>query len=296
MKKIKLIYAISILVINLNSTALAQAPPDIDTGPSWSTDGKKLGFASGRNGGLDIYTVNSDGSHITQLTTNGSQSQYPVWSPDSKKMLFVSNRDGNPEIYVMDEDGKNQKKLTKNIAIEEGRPGWFPDGKKIIFASNRNGNYDLYSVDTGGNNLRQITHDDGEKTDPAVSPDGNKIIYTVREGRNSSIYCIDTNGGNKKLLSADGSYASWSKDGKQIIFQTNRDGKTVNGRIPAPEIYVMKADGSDQKNISNNDYWDFYCYFSPDGRSIVFTSMRDGNQEVYTMNVDGTNVKRITYN
>ena len=72
----------------------------------------------------------------------------------------------------------------------------------------------------------------------------------------------------------------------KILFSSSRDGNS--------EIYIMNMDGSNQKRITNNEFYDGDATWSPDGTKIAFVSDRDGDPEIYIMNADGTNVKRIT--
>ncbi|MBM3934312.1 MAG: hypothetical protein FJ319_08435 [SAR202 cluster bacterium] len=74
----------------------------------------------------------------------------------------------------------------------------------------------------------------------------------------------------------------------RIAFASKRDGNW--------EIYVMNADGTDQRNLTSNPAFDSYPSWSPDGKRIAFYSERDGNREIYTMNSDGTGQTRITSN
>lgn len=74
----------------------------------------RIVFASGRDGDLEIYTMNPDGSSLTKITDNETPDYYPTLSKDGSKIVFVSERDGNPEIYTMNRDGTNQVRITNN--------------------------------------------------------------------------------------------------------------------------------------------------------------------------------------
>jgi TolB protein len=93
------------------------------------------------NGPLHIFTMNSDGTNIRQLTQEGNAGD-PVWSPDGKQISFGSDREGNNKlnIFVMNADGSNVRQLTHfNTPYESGDTNWSGDGTKIIFEWDVNG-------------------------------------------------------------------------------------------------------------------------------------------------------------
>ncbi|GAF79788.1 unnamed protein product [marine sediment metagenome] len=91
--------------------------------PCWSPDGKKIAFASDRDGNFEIYIMDADGKNQTRLTNNNVLDNFPSWSPDSTKLAFYSNRTINYQIYIMDADGKNEKCLTYSGGVN---PRWQP--------------------------------------------------------------------------------------------------------------------------------------------------------------------------
>lgn len=87
-----------------------------DTGgywPTWSPDGRKIAFASERDGNSEIYVMNADGSNVTRLTDAGGN--FPAWSPDGRRIAFASG--GGPDIYVMNADGSIVTRLTDAGAL-----------------------------------------------------------------------------------------------------------------------------------------------------------------------------------
>ena len=95
--------------------------PAIDFPSEWSPDGSRILFWSDRDGNLEIYAMNADGSGVTRLTNASGRDYVPRWSPDGSRILFVSDRDSNLEIYVMNADGSGVTRLTNDPAEDNCR-------------------------------------------------------------------------------------------------------------------------------------------------------------------------------
>ena len=74
--------------------------------------GPRILFTSVRDGNVEVYTMNPDGSNPVNLSRHPGIDMYPVWSPDGKRIAFISDRDGNSEIFVMDANGGRPIQLT----------------------------------------------------------------------------------------------------------------------------------------------------------------------------------------
>ena len=117
------------------------------------------------------------------------------------------------------------------------------------------------------------------------------------------IYVMDADGENQRRLTNNPArdYApSWSPDGKRIAFVSDRDGHVNIRDWPTSEIYVMDADGGNQRRLTDNPARDYAPSWSPDGKRIAFSSDRDNdrnhNIEIYVMDADGSNQHRLTNN
>lgn len=157
---------------------------------------------------------------------------------------------------------------------------------QILLTSNREGDSEIYRVNADGSRALRLTRNVGVDAFATWSPDRRKILYwsqNRRTGLNSG-YIINADGSGRRAVWGHG---SWSPDGQQIVFTTNRDG---NG-----EIYVVKADGTSPRNLSQSPSSQEYGpAWSPDGRTIAFVSDRDGNEEIYAMDADGGNQRNLT--
>ncbi len=162
--------------------------------------GTKVAFVSERDGNLEIYVMNADGSNQTRLTNNPADDWKPSWSPDGSKIIFMSARDGKREIYVMNSDGSNPVNLTNNTE-DDWVPIWSPDGTKIAFASEHVGNLKIYVMNADGTNPIRLTDNPANHGFfPSWSPDGTRIAFTSSRDGNDEIYVMNADGSNQTRL------------------------------------------------------------------------------------------------
>ena len=208
------------------------------------------------------------------------------------QIAYSSKRAGNHEIYVADPDGVNRIRLTHHAAVD-AHPSWSPDGGRIAFISNRNrGNYQIYVMDSNGKNLRRLAQG-ARDWFPAWSPDGQTIAF---EGFGDvepflKIHVVSPDGTNLRRLGADipssDRHPTWSPDSQRIAFVSWRGGE-------GPEIYVMNANGKNQKRITDNSENERGPSWSPDGSKIAFWTGKNEDVIIAVMDADGTNRKNLT--
>ncbi len=276
--------------------------------PYWSPDGSKIVFQSNRlDDNSEVYIMDSDGRHIVRLTNSDGFDEAPIWSPDGNSILFTTDREGNHEIYIMDVNGKNQRNLTNHLAYD-GHPNFSPDGQKIIFNSSRimspnhsvdssftrTSNIELYEMNLDGSNVKRVTNYPSWDTYPDISPDGTKIAFRRRTVSN----IMDKDIGNSEVFIAnrDGSEAynitnhpehdgwpSWSPDGSKIAFASERE------RGQNWQIYTIKLDGTELTRITEFDSQGAEFakpQWSPKGDKILCTRTKDGNVEIYLIELE----------
>ncbi len=204
------------------------------------------------------------------------------------RIVFTSTRDGNTEIYAMDADGGNQKRLTNNPA-DDSDPAWSPDRTKIAFVSNRNrGFVQIHVMDADGKNPISLTDGQWEKH-PEWSLDGRKIAFTSRNAQGvGQIAVMDTNGHNLLKLT-EGEKPSWSPDGKRVAFELRNEEQHS-------QIHVINVNGQGFVSLTRDLPRKTEPAWSPDGRKIAYVASEEGFYQIYVMNADGKNHKRLTNN
>ena len=268
-----------------------------ETDASFSPDGSQVVFSSTRDGNQEIYLVNLDGSNLRRLTFNPAIDTHPAFSPDGTQILFTSNRENeNADVYLMDADGSNIVKVTNwDKTNETAGPGsWSFDGTKIAFFSDRNGKDDVYVV--SAETIRPkvlLSNPERNLGSTSCSPDGKRLVYSEElENKAGALKVLDLETRQSTLLrkiELPRTTVDWSPDGNWIAFFDR-----VNGNS---EIFVIRPDGTELRNLSNHPGLDVGPSWSPDGKRIVFISGRgerpDMNQ-LYIMNADGTDPHPVT--
>ena len=126
--------------------------------PAWSPDGNQLLFVSNRDGNLEIYRANIDGTDLVNLTNADQANDADAdWSPDGERIVFVSDRDyGDRAIYLMNADGSDVREIPGPECLCS-YPRWSPDGQKIAFAAQHDKTWDIFIMNPDGSDIRQVT-------------------------------------------------------------------------------------------------------------------------------------------
>jgi TolB protein len=241
-----------------------------DAYPMLSPDGSRVLFQSDRTGDGEIYGVRADGTQLVRLTNSSGPDVTPVWSPDGRRIVFASERDaGDSEIYVMNADGSGQRRLTRQPG-DDSHPHWSPDGSRIVFNSAR--------------------------ATPDLTADWSK--------QHIEIFTMAADGSDVRQLTrfrTVSTYPSWSPDGRKIVFRrvTDEPGFLWDLSLGArnSEVFVMNGDGSGAINVSKSAAYDGWPTWSPDSRTILFSSNRAGPANIgqlYAVDADGSNLKKLT--
>jgi Tol biopolymer transport system component len=252
---------------------------------------EKIAFHSSEGRSSQISIMNADGTGRTRLTHNSASNVAPAISPDGSQIVFVSDRDGTDHVYLMDIDGGGQRRLTDSPGAE-GEPTWSPTGARIYFRKRLDDNRSaICSVNTDGSDFVQVTDGSIHYMRASLSPDGT-VMLAVSVSRGFELYLMDSDGTNRRRIpnvSGGVAFASWSPDGKKIVYAT---------ATPPPnqsaDIHIMNSDGTGDRRLTHAEGVSEYPCWSPDGKEIAFQTSRDGNFEVYVMNADGSNPQRLT--
>ncbi len=258
----------------------------------FSADGKKLIFQSSHGDYHcdQVFTVNVDGSDVRLVSTGKGRTTCSYFYPDGKKILYSSTHLGSPDcpprpdyskgyvwalypsydIFIANPDGTGLKQLTTTPGYD-AEATISTDGSKIVFTSVRNGDLDIYTMNADGSHIKQLTRELGYDGGPFFSPDGKWIVYRAyhpKTDQEISEY--------KQLLKQD------------LIRPTYL------------ELWIMKADGSHKRQITNLGAASFGPAFFPDGQRIIFSSNVGstggmGNFELYAVNREGKGLERITF-
>jgi len=225
--------------------------------PAFSPNQKRIAYWSrpDRYGQREhIWTIPAGGGQPVAVTDGSTTDLNPVWSPDGKYLYFTSNRGGSSNIWRV--------AIDENTGVTSGRP----EAVTAIGATTsvlhlsiaRNGQM-AYSAQTEIRNLRSVSFD------PVAATAGKPASIT------------------------QGSMQLWFPD-------PSPDGEWLAAYSMGAQrhIYVMRTDGTEQRDLTPDDQRHYWPRWSPDGQRIAFSSRRTGDYELWTMNRDGSAQRQLT--
>jgi TolB protein len=257
----------------------------------FSSDGRRLIFQSTRPAyDCDqMYVMNADGSGVHLVSTGHGRTTCGYFYPDGKHILYASTHESSPacpprpdyshgyvwgvyssyRIYYATDKGAILKNLTpwKGYNAEATLSA---DGRRIVFTSSRDGDLDIYTMDADGGNLKQLTHELGYDGGPVFSPDGEWIVYRAHHPTGAAE--VEK---YRSLLAND------------LVSPLEMD------------LYLMRADGSAERQITHLAGASFAPSFFPAGRRIIFSSNYQAPTtsefELYSVDRDGGGLAQITF-
>jgi len=246
-----------------------------DVFPRFSRDGK-LAISDIKNlattAAASISVMNADGSDKKVVFSDKNGAAFvPTWSPDGQWIAFgfggfFGARETTPaKLMMVRADGSQQSKdLTKGLP-NSGFPTWSPDGKQIIYRVWGAGEYGLRVLNLADGSTKTLTTE--LDNFPAYSPSGDLITFTRRDAKtlDYDIFTMRPDGTNVKQLTTtpgNDSHSSWSPDGKYILWSSARYGFKDEAPLydnsfqPFAQIFIMRADGSDQHALTYSRWED----------------------------------------
>jgi len=257
----------------------------------FSYDGRRLIFQSTREPYKcdQIFIMNADGSDQRLVSTGQGRTTCSYFYPDGKHILYSSTHISSPEcpprpdyskgyvwgvysafrIFYATDRGQILKQLTPALGYN-AEATLSSDGKKIVFTSSRDGDLEIYTMNPDGSGVTRLTYELGYDGGPFFSPDGQWIVYRAHHPKTA-----DEVARYKALLAQD------------LVEPMQMD------------LYVMRADGSEQRQITNLGGASFAPYFFPGSRRIIFASNyhHPGSSEfeLYAVNRDGSRLEPVTF-
>lgn len=276
-------------------------------------------------------------SHLTNIRqlTFGGENAEAYFSADGHWLTFQSTRDGRScdQQYVMRVDGSGLRRISDGTG--KTTCGYFiHGGRRLVYASTHAADtacpprpdpsrgyvwgldpFDLYTANPDGSDRRRLTSYGVYTAEATLSPDGKTLVFTSLKDGDLELYTMNVDGTNVRRLTNTPGYdggAFFSPDGRQIVYrawhptgdslQTYRN--LLAQRLVRPnrmELFVMNADGSGQRQITNLGGANFAPFFAPGGRRIIFSSNYKNprgpgarNFELFIVNLDGSGLEQVT--
>ncbi|MBI1766045.1 MAG: PD40 domain-containing protein [Acidobacteria bacterium] len=273
--------------------------PAEEISPVWSPDGLSIAFMRITTGGAGIYLVPALGGPERELLT-GFWSEWTnipsgrlSWSPDGRFIAFAGTEKAaqtDLHLFLLSLNGLEKRQLT--ASDEDDRcPAFSPDGQTLAFIR---GWDEIYLMPATGGEARRLTFDAKRIFGLAWTPDGREIIFSSARGGSPTLWKIAASGGAPEALQPGGEQVSTlalSHQGNRLAYTQNiRDLNLWQLELPEPP---SKPHPPSLFNSSTRQ--ESQPQFSPDGKKVVFVSLRSGNWELWVCDDKGQNPVQLTH-
>ena len=274
--------------------ALSCAVLYASTGPVFAEapETEKIVFSSWRDGNMDIFLMNPDGSEEMRLTHHLARDAGPKWSPSGEHILFSSDRDGAPgewDLYLMDADGSNVRRVFEKEAAR-GSSTWSPDGKQIAYSRWEQGKFFIYIAPIDGKKEERIALG----SLPAWSPDGTEIAFSVGAPSDPKrISMLDVRTRKHKFFFPTKGPAwvrhhAWSPEGDRLAFAWYNRVELRREDAHIETIYILNRGSMETQQIVGeaggaavNPVW------SPRGDELLYEQIDNRALQIFKVAVDG---------
>jgi serine/threonine protein kinase len=276
--------------------------------PSWSPDGKKIVFSDegvdhpySRSSSAQLWTADFSDGKVSLLVREGDAVQ-PMWSPHGHRIAFwrVPRGSGQRDVWTIGADGTNPVQVTNDTYIDWS-PQWSPDGGHLYFLSDRGGSMNLWRVrinERSGKvlgDLEPLTLPTTNCATFRLSRDGKRVVYVSQDIR-SNIHRVGFDPVKEEFT---GSPAPVTRGSKQFAYpNVSPDGRWLafSSAGVQEDLFVARTDGTGLRKLTNDTYKDRGPNWRPDGKTLAFYSDRSGKWELWSINLDGSELKPLTVN
>ncbi len=249
----------------------------------------KIAFVGEKENGRELFVMDYDGYDPQQVTADGYLNLMPTWSPDRKSLIYTGYRDRKQQI-LRRELATGREEVLVSPASLNITATFAPDGKSITYAAAQEGNSDIYQIELDSRSPKQLTSHHSADLSPSWSPDGRYLAFTSDRGGRPQIYIMDADGSNVKRLTYDGDYnaaPAWSPKGEWIVYVC---------RIPSEgfKLCRISPNGEQRSQITKGNSIDDSPSWAPNGRHLVFSSIRRGESQLYIITSEGAGLEKIS--
>jgi TolB protein len=234
-----------------------------------------------------LQVADTDGFNAQTILESDQPLMSPSWSPTGQSLAYVSFENNRPEVFVQHLASAKRSKISGFEGIN-GAPSWSPNGKMLALVLSKDGNPDIYTLNTTTKRLTRLTRNRAIDTEPVWSNKGRSIIFTSDRSGTPQLYQVTATGGKPKRITFEGSYnsaASISPDGKYITMVHGERGrfKIAQLELETGNLTVL-TDGALDESPS----------FSPNGKMVLYASMRGDNGVLFAVSVDGRSKHKLS--